>query len=297
MRPRYRAIIPAMPFRRTYPNGSHTQPITLDHLHADVLWIVLRGGNVVVRQAPQAWGLPNAESALIEHLVTRHALQLGTFGDQRCLLVELDEDFALPDDHGAVGLRDLYNRIDDEHYAVAGYAAQMSLWQRSANFCMRCGSPLVALEREWGKRCSDDSCGWTMYPPVSPCTITLVHDGERALLTHKAGWGPRFGLVAGFVEPGESLEDNLRREVAEEVGVTVSAVEYFRSQPWPFPHQIMVGFLAAYEAGEVVIDAHELDDARWFHVDALPVIPPPFSIARQIIDAWAARLGRDTRGL
>jgi len=286
-----------MPFHRVYPNGAHTRPITLDHLDIDAIWIVLQGDNFVVHYADDSWRLPQAGSPLVEHLVDRHALHLGQFGERSCLLVELDDALALPARHRAVGLRDLYARIDDEHYAVAGYAAQMALWQRNANFCMRCGSPLFALEREWGKRCSDDACGWTMYPPVNPCTITLVHDGERALLTHKKGWGPRYGLVAGFVEPGESLEDNLRREVAEEVGVSVSKIEYFQSQPWPFPHQIMVGFLAAYESGEVAIDADELDDARWFHIDALPVIPPPLSIARRIIDAWAARLGRDTTRL
>jgi NAD+ diphosphatase len=136
-----------------------------------------------------------------------------------------------------------------------------------------------------------------MYPPVNPCTITLVHDGERILLTHKDGWGPRYGLVAGFVEPGESLEDNLRREVAEEVGVQVGRIDYFRSQPWPYPHQIMVGFFAEYAGGEVRIDRDELDDARWFHVDALPQIPPPLSIARQLINTWAASLGRNVSGL
>jgi NAD+ diphosphatase len=286
-----------MPFRRTYPNGAHLQPITLDHLDHDVLWIVLHRGNIVVQESSGAWVLPRRASPLVERLVDRHALQLGAFDAQSVLLVDLDADSPLPDDHRAVGLRDLYNRVDDEHYAVAGYATQMALWQRSANFCMRCGAPLLPLEREWGKRCSDDDCKWTMYPPVNPCTITLVHDGERALLTHKNGWGPRYGLVAGFVEPGESLEENLRREVAEEVGVQVATTEYFSSQPWPFPHQVMVGFLAQYESGDVRIDADELDDARWFHVDALPVIPPPLSIARRIIDAWAARLGRDTTHL
>lgn len=286
-----------MPFRRTYPSGSHLQPITNAHVSQNVLWLVLHNGGFVVQQSQDAWSLPGHDSALAVMLLERDTLRLGHIDERECLLVEIDASAPLPDDHQVVGLRELYGRIDEEHYALAGYATQMALWQRTANFCMRCGNPLRSLEREWGKRCSDDSCGWTMYPPVNPCTITLVHDGERVLLTHKKGWGPRFGLVAGFVEPGESFEDSLRREVAEEVGVTVSNTEYFRSQPWPFPHQIMVGYFARYESGEVAIDADELDDARWFHIDALPVIPPPFSIARQLIDTWAARIGRDTRSL
>ncbi|MCX6017257.1 MAG: NAD(+) diphosphatase [Chloroflexi bacterium] len=250
-----------MPFRRTYPSGSHLQPITNAHVSQNVLWLVLHNGGFVVQQSQDAWSLPGHDSALAVMLLERDTLRLGHIDERECLLVEIDASAPLPDDHQVVGLRELYGRIDEEHYALAGYATQMALW------------------------------------PVNPCTITLVHDGERVLLTHKKGWGPRFGLVAGFVEPGESFEDSLRREVAEEVGVTVSNTEYFRSQPWPFPHQIMVGYFARYESGEVAIDADELDDARWFHIDALPVIPPPFSIARQLIDTWAARIGRDTRSL
>jgi NAD+ diphosphatase len=167
----------------------------------------------------------------------------------------------------------------------------MLLWQQQANFCMVCGRTLQPIPNEWGKRCPN--CGYTVYPPVSPCTITLIHDGENILMTHKDGWGPRYGLVAGFVEPGESLEENVRREVFEETGVQITDIRYWRSQPWPFPHQIMCGFYARYVSGEVKIDANELDDARWFSKSDIrggtPVIPPPLSIARQLIDEWMSQ--------
>ena len=110
------------------------------------------------------------------------------------------------------------------------------------------------------------------------------------LLTHKDGWGPRFGLVAGFVEPGETLEENVHREIGEETGVRVDSVRYWRSQPWPFPHQLMCGFYARYAGGDIVIDHNELDDVQWFSrediVTGKVVIPPPLSIARQLIDNW-----------
>jgi NAD+ diphosphatase len=272
-----------MIFQRSYPNGAQ-MPNT-------GLFFVFHQGNVVVRL--EAGTLTLASPASLS-LPTQHPLlHVGNLGDSACLALELDADSTLPAGHRALTLRDLYGRLDEHQYGVAGYASQLINWQRNSRFCMRCGRPLRPMTNEWGKRCADSNCGWSMYPPVNPCTITLVHDGERVLLTHKDGWGPRYGLIAGFVEPGESLEDNLRREVAEETGVRVHAIEYFKSQPWPFPHQLMLGFLATYSSGNVVIDAQELDDARWFHIDELPHIPPPLSIARQIINAWGARLGRD----
>ncbi len=273
-----------MPFQRTYPgarrNRSHTR------------WYLIQADKVVLRMHEGALALPDSrpEEGLAE-------LHFGTDDTSDFVAVLLNPSAALPAGHRAFGIRDLFGRIEDEHYAAAGYALQLAHWHHTSRFCMRCGGPLIGMTREWGKRCADDACNWTMYPPVNPCTITVVHDGEHILLTHKHGWGPRYGLVAGFVEPGESLEDNVRREVAEEVGVTVGRIDYARSQPWPFPHQIMVGFFAEFAGGEVRIDREELDDARWFHVDALPHIPPPLSIARQLINAWAARLGRDTTRL
>ncbi len=278
-----------MPFTRIYPGAAATPD--------DGIWFVLHNGGLVVRHLGEGVGLPAGALDASAWRFDSEVLHLGHIDGTPCLAVELAGDAAVPGGHRALSLRDLYGRIDDDHYAVAGYASQLAQWQRNSRFCMRCGKPLLAMPNEWGKRCSDSGCNWLMYPPVNPCTITLVHAGERVLLTHKEGWGPRYGLVAGFVEPGESFEDSLRREVKEEVGVDVGALEYFRSQPWPFPHQVMVGFLAAYADGEVSIDVNELDDARWFHVDALPVIPPPLSIARHLINTWAARLGRDTRML
>jgi NAD+ diphosphatase len=120
---------------------------------------------------------------------------------------------------------------------------------------------------------------------LSPAVIVVVHDGRRILLTHKDGV-PFRALVAGFVEAGETLENAARREVKEETGVDVGDLRYFGSQPWPFPHQIMIGFFARYLGGEIVVDKTELDDAAWFDVDALPTVPPRGSIAGQMIEAW-----------
>jgi NAD+ diphosphatase len=122
----------------------------------------------------------------------------------------------------------------------------------------------------------------------------LIHDGPRALLTTKTGWGKRYSLVAGFVEPGETFEECVVREVREEVGVEVDRLRYLKSQSWPFPHQVMVGFLAAYAGGEIVLDTAELADARWFDRNDLPELPQPYTISRQIIDYWLAEVDHAT---
>jgi NAD+ diphosphatase len=141
---------------------------------------------------------------------------------------------------------------------------------------------------EWGKRCV--RCAYEHYPHLHPCVIVLVRDGGRVLLTRKREWAPgRYSLVAGFVDNGESLEGAVRREVREEVGVEVDGIRYRGSQNWPFPSQLMVGFTAEYAGGEVRPDTNELEDARWFPLDALPNLPSRLSIARFIIEHYARR--------
>jgi NAD+ diphosphatase len=134
------------------------------------------------------------------------------------------------------------------------------------------------------------ACGLQHFPRVAPAIIVLIHRDRELLL----GRSPRFpegvfSTIAGFVDPGESLEEAVRREVFEETGVTVSEPTYFGSQPWPFPHSLMVGFLAEWEGGEIVLHDGELEDARWFDLEGLPLLPTPMSIARWMIDAWLAR--------
>jgi NAD+ diphosphatase len=169
---------------------------------------------------------------------------------------------------------------------VLSTAVQLATWDEQHRFCSRCAAPLVVRDGERVKQCA--ACELDYYPRIAPCVIVLVHDGERLLLTHKPKM-PFYALVAGFVEAGESLEDAVKREVKEETGATVGELEYFASQKWPFPHHIMVGFLARYRSGEIAIDERELDEVAWFHRDELPPIPPPLSIARSMIDAFLAR--------
>lgn len=269
----------ASKFTRIYPNG---QPLP----DQGVWFAINQHGIVVVRQGEQI-SLPDGPAHLPGSR-PEGAILLGKLEGRACLACHVADDVVLPEGYLTLGLRELYGHIGDALFAVAGYASQMLHWQRTSNYCLNCGAPLSPIPNEWGKRCL--RCSFTAYPPVSPCTITLVHDGDRILMTHKRGWGPRYGLVAGFVEPGETLEENVVREVREETGVAVSEIRYWRSQPWPFPHQLMCGFIARYAGGEIAVGEDELDDARWFTRDDLrsgkPAIPPPLSIARQLIDHW-----------
>jgi NAD+ diphosphatase len=181
-------------------------------------------------------------------------------------------------------LRSLYGALGEDEYALAGYAAQMVHWQATSKFCPVCATATVQKDHDWGKLCP--SCGHTGYPRVSPAVLLLVHDGDRILLSHKDGWGPRYSILAGFVEPGESLEECCEREGMEETGISLSEIQYAGSQPWPFPHQVMIGFTARYAGGDIKIDEAELDDARWFHVDEMPELPGKSSLSRKLIDQW-----------
>jgi len=226
--------------------------------------------------------LPTASTLEQHGLRTEPARLLGLMNDVPCYVgalpeLEDDEHFQLVD------LRQAYAHLPEHHYSLAGYAFQIEHWERTTRFCPVCGTSTEPVIGEHAKRCPD--CSFFQYPRVSPCIIVLIYRPGQVLLTRQATWQPNmYSLVAGFVEPGESLEQCLRREIAEEVGVTVDDVECLGSQPWPFPHQLMVGFRARYAGGEIALDALELEDAKWFDLDALPTLSSPQSISRQIIN-------------
>ena len=220
----------------------------------------------------------------VEALHLSTPIYLGTLAGTPCLAAEADAEMDLPEGWMAVHLRNLFGKASDAEYSLAGYAAQILYWLRTSVFCPVSGHRTEARDGDWGRRCPE--CGHVGYPHLSPATLILVHDGPRLLLAQKPGWGTRWSILAGFVEPGESLEECVRREVKEEVGIDVGALAYAGSQPWPFPHQLMVGFTAGYAGGDITPDGEELERAAWFTRETLPDLPPPVSLSRQMIDAW-----------
>lgn len=173
-------------------------------------------------------------------------------------------------------------------FALISTALQVSGWLENHRFCGRCGAKATRLAHEFAMHC--DACGHRNYPRISPCIITLVTAGEAMLLARSPRYPPgRYSTLAGFIEPGESAEEAVHREVFEEVGVHVDQLRYFQSQPWPFPHSLMIGFFAEATSKRIRIDGVEIADAAWFSPRKLPALPPPYSIARALIEDHLAR--------
>jgi NAD+ diphosphatase len=216
-------------------------------------------------------------------------LVLGRLGDVVYWAAELPEHVEPTDPHRLAGLRSLHGVLSEPEWNIGGRATQLWQWHRDNRFCGRCGGPMTRAAGERAMRCPVD--GTCAYPRLSPAVIVLVEDGEgRALLGRNGRFDiPMYSTLAGFVEPGESLEDTVRREIREEAGIEVDDIRYFGSQPWPFPNSLMLGFVARWSGGEVVVDGEEIVDAQWFRPDDLPMIPPPLSIARRLIDDWVRR--------
>ena len=201
-----------------------------------------------------------------------------------------------------VSVRDIAPRLAQDDGGLIAYAASLLNWHRRHRFCSVCGSPSRIEEAGLLRRCP--ACGAGHHPRTDPVVIMLVVDEERdrVLLGRQPSWPPgRYSALAGFVEPGESLEDAVAREVLEESGVEVAGARYDSSQPWPFPSSLMLGFTVGYAGGEAVARDGELEDARWFTRAELSEaaegrgemqLPPPVAIARTLIDGWLSRPSR-----
>jgi NAD+ diphosphatase len=224
---------------------------------------------------------------------------LGWFRGARCVLVELREPSAappLPEGTELRELRPLAPLLPADSASLLAYARALGLWKSRHRFCGACGAANQSARAGHVMRCTRASCGNETFPRLDPAIIVLVIDasGERALLGRQAAWpAGRYSTIAGFVEPGESLEDAVAREVAEETGVQVAEVAYDSSQPWPFPSSLMLGFRAIARTDAITLHDGELEDARWFTRADLeaghPALPPAGAISARLIDGWFNR--------
>lgn len=177
-------------------------------------------------------------------------------------------------------------KISDGLLTVSGLAQQIARWEKNSAACPRCGGETARIDGTWGKRCK--ACSYEHFPNVYPCALALVMRGDSVLMIRKPEWPEGYySLPSGFCDPGECLEECVIREVEEETGIRVGNIRYVGSQSWPFPSQLMAGFVAEYEGGEIVVDTKELEDARWFRRDALPPSFSSKSIAGWIIERFA----------
>lgn len=201
----------------------------------------------------------------------------------------IDYPLAETDQWTMKGLRASFDYLSLNDYRAAGKAYQILFWDTHSRYCPVCGTA-TEQQTDIMKKCPQ--CGYELYPPISTAIIVLVRRGDEVLLVHARNFrGTFFGLVAGFLEAGETLEQCVRREVKEETGLTIRNITYFDSQPWPYPSGLMVGFFADYESGEIKLQEDELSAGAFYRRDNLPELPKKLSIARRLIDTWLA--GKD----
>lgn len=258
-------------------------------------WIfAFRGSELLVVGEGEHVALPDGAAWARLRLSAAAEHDLGEHDGARLRAVELAHGAEAPAGAAFHGLRALHGRLDAAHYRLAGRAVQVVEWDRTHRFCGSCGHATERLATETARRCPH--CGALHYPRVSPAVIVRITRGDRILLARGPGSPPgRFSVLAGFVEPGETLEETVAREVREEVGIRVADVRYFGSQPWPFPHSLMVAFTAEYAGGELRLQPDEIEEAGWFTADALPTVPPSLSVAWSLIDDWVQKQGEDAR--
>ena len=256
---------------------------------ADSLCFVFQQTLLLIAGSASGAGLPGHEAlARLEERPLRR-LYLGTLGERACYAFEYAADTQAPPDMTWQGLRALYGKLDDSLFALAGRALQFVDWDRTHQFCGRCGTPTRQREHERARECP--ACGLIAYPRIAPAVMCLVRRESKILLARSPHFLPgMYSALAGFVESGESLEQCLAREVLEETGIKIANPRYFASQPWPFPHSLMIAYVADYAGGEITPAPDEIEDAQWFALDSLPKLPNRISIARRLIDGVVAEM-------
>lgn len=255
------------------------------------LWFVLQDGKLLVKPTDTAVSIPVARDLAELNIRGVDDVYLGKLGGADCYAVDLPGTLTWPDNLFAREFRPVLDELSAEHVAVALRAAHVVHWRRVHRRCGRCGALLVDWDQERARKCM--KCGLVFFPRISPAIIVaVVRDGRILLASESRFSSGLHGVLAGFVEPGETLEDCVRREIFEEVGIEVTDVKYFGSQPWPFPDSLMIAFTAEYAGGEIAIDKREILRAGWFAPEDLPRIPSRVSIARALIDWFAKTYGQ-----
>lgn len=249
-------------------------------------WFAFIGNSIVLEHDDKGYHVPCSAEPPLPLKAWTPRQELPPMNGMPCIAYSIDT----PPEGGlgaleTIGLRQSWLVLPEDFYREAGKAAELLYWDSNTRYCGVCGAPM-SRHTAISKRCTN--CGKEVWPQVSPAIIVRIRKGDDILLVHALNFkrSEMYGLVAGFVETGETLEECVEREVREEVGLTITNIRYFASQPWPYPCGIMVGFTADYVSGEIKVQAEELSNARWFNRKDMPPIPDKLSIARRLIDDY-----------
>ncbi|MDR2018390.1 MAG: NAD(+) diphosphatase [Syntrophobacterales bacterium] len=250
-------------------------------------WFIFRTHKMVTMENEAGMSVPFITGPAAMGLHALSERYLGTLDGRHCYCAEVGES-GLPEGAALHGLRYLFEHLDKKLHRVAMRAVHLIEWDKNERFCGRCGHATNNKMEMNAKECP--RCRHVTFPRISPAVIVLVEKEGKLLLARASRFAEEmYSVLAGFVEPGETLEETVRREIEEEVGIKVWNIRYFGSQPWPFPDSLMIGFTAEYESGELKIDGSEIERAAWFDPEALPLIPGKISIARELIDWFVER--------
>ena len=255
-----------------------------------IRWACLCAGDILLRREGDMLSLPIGDEPPVPLKAWNIVTTIGTAPGETMKVVRLDRPVVDDGKLTMMPLRASFDVLDDTSYAMAGKAAELVYWDQNTKFCGCCGAPM-RLHTEISKRCTE--CGKEVWPQLAMAVIVRItrhgqgEGDDEVLLVHAHNFRrPYYGLVAGFVETGETLEQAVRREVREETGLEIQDICYFGSQPWPYPCGLMVGFTAHYASGELRLQREELSAGGWYTRDQMPPIPGPSSIARRLIDDW-----------
>lgn len=276
-----------LPFNRSsLPSGFILHPTPLTIHGQEAYWVLQQSSNLLMIEQGEQLLLP--EGKLPAELPSNdQPLAFATWHGRQVRACSIPKTARLPNGMLAEPFNAAGERIPTDLLTIAGIGKQLLHWQTISRCCSRCGGQTRQLPDSWGKHCP--ACATEQFPPIHPCAIVLIRRDDQLLLVRKPEWAPgRYGLVAGFVDVGESLEECAIREAKEETGIDIKNVRYVTSQCWPFPSQIMAGFVADYAGGTIRLDDKEIEDARWFTIDCLPALPAQRSIARYLIDSWCS---------
>ncbi len=269
-----------------YRLDTMSTPLPLDKIAEN--WFIFQNDLLLLRKINNDYQLPN--HSLLSQLkpyFLRH-YYLGEFNHTNCYCAEIDKGSLLPDAIVVVSLRKAFELLGLDWYVAAAKAYSIVNWDKNHQFCGRCGQPTTHKQGTFERVC--ESCQLSFYPRISPSVIVLIKRDDEILMSRSYHFPPgAYGLIAGFVEVGESIEEAVYREVREEVRIEIKNLHYFGSQSWPFPDSLMIGFTADYASGEIMMDTKEIESAGWYRYDNLPGRPSSrVSIAGKLIDHFIA---------